>query len=88
MDKNELMKQLRDIFENNVQIYSRSEYRIECDVSTDFTREQVNSIMKKNNFIDNSKSINYSWKCGDITIIVNVGTNNSFVPKKAFTIQR
>lgn len=88
MDKNELMKQLRDIFENKAQIYSRSEYRIECDVSTDFTREQINSLMKENNFIDNSKLINYSWKCDNITIIVNIGTNNSFVPKKTFTFQR
>lgn len=88
MNKDKLIKQLRDIFEDKAQIYSRSEYRIECDVSTDFTREQINSLMKENNFQDNSKSINYSWKCDDITIIVNIGTNNSFVPKKLFTVQR
>lgn len=79
----EVQKRLREIFNDNAQIYSRTENRIELDVSKDINPSEWGGMMSE--FKDYSKQIPNAWKCGDITIVLFNGSLNSYFGKKVIS---
>ena len=81
MNKLQLMKEVDKAFEGCVQLYSRSENRVEGDVSTDLPKEVWAKRLEGIGLVDNDKHIPNSWKCGDITLVLFGGAVNSFIAK-------
>ena len=81
MNKLELMKEVDKAFEGRIQLYSRSENRIEGDVSTELPKEVWARRLEGIGLIDNDKHIPNSWKYNDITLVLFGGAVNSFIAK-------
>jgi len=81
MNKIQLMKEVDKAFEGRVQLYSRSENRIEGDVSTDLPKEVWSKRLENLGLVDNEKHIPNSWKHGNITLVLFGGAVNTFVAK-------
>lgn len=81
MNKEQLMKKLQERFDGVAQIYSKSDNRIELDVSTNLDKTDWIARIRDLNLTDNSKHIPNSWKYNDITILFFCGNINSFIPK-------
>ena len=81
MNKEQLMKKLQERFDGVAQIYSKSDNRIELDVSTNLDKTDWIARIQGLDLTDNSKHIPNSWKHNDITILFFCGNINSFIPK-------
>ena len=81
MNKLQLMREIDRAFDGRVQLYSRSENRIEGDVSTDLPKEVWSKRLEGIGLIDNSKHIPNSWKHNDITLVLFGGAVNTFIAK-------
>ena len=78
MTKKELMKALEKAFDGQVKVYSTSDYHIDCDVSTRFTKDDWKERIAGLGMTDNSKSIPNSWKYGKIVVVLFYGACKIF----------
>ena len=81
MTKTELQDKLAVRFDGVAQIHSKSDNRIELDVSTNLTKEDWYERIKDLPLTDNSKHIPNSYKHNDITVMFFCGNLSTFIPK-------